>query len=181
MDSSVLDDLSLLIDESYADDKYANTLNDENGSLDEYEDNLTNVYLEELTSNERAKKACDNILHVLKEDGRHRVILNELNYNLQEFARLKERYYQNIYSIMYDFVAQLIHEYQEQYSSDSGMMVQRVKEKKQIINDNITQIKEELSKSQKKRAMRDITHVDHEANILPWYERPRSSRRPFFL
>ena len=175
MDSSALDDLSLLIDESYADDKYANTLNDENGS----EDNLTNVYLEELTSNERAKKACNNILHVLKEDGRHRVILNELNYNLQEFARLKERYYQNIYSIMYDFVETLIHEYQEQYSSN--MMMQRVQEKKQIINDNITQIKEELSKSQKKRAMRDITHVDHEANILPWYERHRSSRRPFFL
>ena len=180
MDSSVLDDLSLLIDESYADDKYANTLNDENGTLDEYEDNLTNVYLEELTSNRRAKKACEDILHVL-EDGRHRVIENELNYSLQEFARLKDRYYQNIYSTMYDFVARLIHEYKEQYSSDSSMMVQRVKEMEGVVNDNIIEIKKELSEYQKKRAMTNITHVDHEANILPWYERHRSSRRPFFL
>ena len=117
-------------------------------------------------------KSCNNILHVL-EDGRHRVIENELNYSLQEFGRLKNRYSeQKIYYRMYVFLATLIHEYKD-YNSG---MVKKVKNTKKRINENITRVKEELRKYQQKHAFKDITHVHQIENT--WYEQPR---RPFFL
>ena len=122
-----MDDSTTLIDDSYTFDKFDNRLINESYSLDEYEDDLTNVYLQELTSNERAKESCDNILHVLEEDGRHRVILNELNYNLRKFNSLKYRYEeQMIYHRMYIFLETLIHMYTD-YNSG---MVQKVKNMK---------------------------------------------------
>ena len=145
-------------------------------SLDDYEDELTNVYEQELTSNRRAKKACKDILYVLENDGRHSVIQNEWNYSVQEFYRLKNRYYdQTIYREMYELFVKLRYEYKEHYSS--RLMVKKVKDMKEKINKTISQVNIELSEYQQKHALKNITHVDHNANIM--YE--GQPRRPFFL
>ena len=171
-----LDDSSRLIDDSYAYDKYDNRFNGENNTADDYEDELTSVYEQELASNRRVKKACKDILHVLEEDGRHRVILNELNYNVQEFYRLKDRYYdQDIYREMYVLAVELRHDYKEHYSIET--MVKKVNKMQEKINKNISEVNALQSEYQHKHALKNMTHVDHNANMM--YERP--SRRPFFL
>ena len=168
-------DDSTLSDDSHTFDRFRNRLNHENKSLDQYEDDLTNKYLQELTSNERAKKSCDNILHVL-QDGRHSVIQTELDNYLREFDSLKYRYEeQKIYHEMFAFMQKLIYDYTYHKSG----MVKKWKIWKKQINENITRIKRGLSKYQEKHALKDITYVDQMDNT--WYDDDDAIRPSIFL